>query len=64
MSVSVAAVQCSGVSVWQCGGSLSQGPDGENPAADLSGHPEVPEHEDEAGDRKETTGECNELSSL
>lgn len=56
MFVSVAAVQCSGVSVRQCGGSLSQGPDGENLEADLSRHLEVPEHANEAGDRKETTG--------
>lgn len=56
---SIAAVQRSGVSVWQRGGSLPQSPHGENAEADLPGHPEVPEHADEAGDRKEATGRCH-----
>lgn len=56
VSVSVATVQCSGVSVWHCGWSLPQVHDGENPEADLPRYIEVSEHEDEAGDREETTG--------
>lgn len=55
-SLSAASVQCRGVSLWQRSGSLSQGPNGENFTADFSRYSEVPEHADEAGDRKETTG--------
>lgn len=56
MSSLVASVQRGGVSVWLCGGSLPQGSHGENAEADVPGHPEVPAHEDETGDRKKTTG--------
>lgn len=45
--------------MWKCSWGLSQIPDGENPEADLSGHFEMFKHEDEIGDRKETTGLCN-----
>ena len=52
-----AAVQRGGVSVRQRGGGLPQGADGEDPAADLPGHPALPADAHEAGDREEAAGQ-------